>query len=52
MKFKLAHFTTIHGKPFKLYSDIADFEKDVQNFDLRNSYLTDTSCRETLHFLS
>ena len=42
----------IHGKPFKLYSDIANFEKNVHNVDLRNSYLTDTSCHETLHFLS
>ena len=46
MKFQLAHFTTIHGKPC---SDIANFKKDV---DLGNSYLTDTSCREMLHFVS
>lgn len=52
MKFQLAHFTAIHGKPFKLYSDIANFEKDVHNVDLGNSYLTDTSCREMLTFLS
>ena len=52
MKFQLAHFTAIHGKPFKLYLDIANFEKDVHNVDLGNSYLTDTSCRKMLHFLS
>ena len=52
MKFQLAHFTVIHGKPFKLYSDMANFEKDVHNVDLGNGYLTDTSCCETLHFLS
>ena len=38
-------------KPFTLYSDIAHFEKDVQNVDRGNSYLTDTSCSEMLHFL-
>ena len=52
IKFQLAHFTAIHGKPFKFYSDIANFEKDVHNVDLSNSYLTDTSCREMLLFLS
>ena len=52
MKFQLAHFTAIYGKPFKLYSDIANFKKDVHNVDLCNSYLTDTSCHEMLHFLS
>ena len=40
------------GKPSKLYSDIANFEKDVHNVDLCNSYLTDTSCHEILHFVS
>ena len=39
MKFQLAHFTVIHGKPFKLYSDMANFEKDVHNVDLGNGYL-------------
>ena len=43
---------TIHGKPLKLYSDIANFEKDAHNVDLGNSYLTDTSCHEMLYFLS
>ena len=38
-------------KPFKLYSDIANFEKDIQNVDLGNSHLTDTSCCEMLYFL-
>ena len=51
MKFQLAHFTAIHGKPFKLYADIANFEKGVHNVD-PGSYLTDTSCREMLTFLS
>ena len=51
MEFQLAHFTAIYGKPFKLYSDIANFEKDAHNVDLGNSYLTDTSCHEMLHFL-
>ena len=52
MKFQLAHFTAIHGKPFKLYSDIAYFKRDIHNVDLGNSYLTDTSCHEMLTFLS
>ena len=43
MKLQLAHFTAIHGKPFKLYPDIANFE-NVHNVDLGNIYLTDTSC--------
>ena len=50
IKFQLAHFTTIHGKPFKLYSDIANLEKDVHNVDLGNSYLTNTACCEMLRF--
>ena len=37
IKLQLAHFTAIHGKPFKLYSYIANFEKDVRNVDLSNS---------------
>ena len=49
MKFQLANFTTIHGKPC---SDIANFKKDVNIVDLGNSYLTDVSCREMLHFVS
>ena len=40
------------GKPFKLYSDIASFKKDIHNVNLGNSDLTDTSCCEMLHFLS
>ena len=52
MKFQLAHFTAIHGKPFKLYSNIANFEKDVHNVDLGNSYLAITSCHKMQHFLS
>ena len=40
------------GKPSKLCSDIANFEKHVHNVDLCNSYLTDTSCHEILHFVS
>ena len=52
MRFQLAHFTTIHGKLFKWYSYMANFEKDVHNVDLGNSYLTDTPCHEMLHFLS
>ena len=30
MKFQLAHFTAIHGEPFKLYQNIANFEKQIQ----------------------
>ena len=52
MRFQLAHFTIIHGTLFKWYSYIANFEKDVHNVDLGNSYLTDTPCHEMLHFLS
>ena len=52
MKFQFAHFTAIYDKRFKLYSDTANFEKNVHNVDLGNSYLTDTSCSEMLHFLS
>ena len=47
MKFQLAHFIAIHGKPFKLYSDFANFEKEFHNVDLGNSYLSDTSCHES-----
>ena len=48
MKFQLAHFIAIHGKPFKLYSDFANFEKESHNVDLDNSYLSDTSFHEML----
>ena len=48
MKFQLAHFIAIHGKPFKLYSDFANFEKEFHNVDLGNSYLSDTSCHKML----
>ena len=51
MKFQLAHFIAIHGKPFKLYSDFANFEKEFHNVDLGNSYLSNTSCHEMLTFL-
>ena len=49
MKSQLSHFTTIHGKPFKLYSDTANFKKDVHNVDLGNSCLTNTSCCQIYH---
>ena len=52
MKFQLAHFISIHGKPFKLYSGFANFEKEFHNVDLGNSYLSDTSCHEMLTYLS
>ena len=52
MKFQLAHFTAIHGELFKLYQNIANFEKQIPNVDLGQSYLTDTSCREMLFYLS
>ena len=52
MKFQLAHFIAIHGKPFKLYSDFANFEKEFHNVDLRNSYLSDPSCHKMLTYLS
>ena len=52
MKFQLAHFIAIHGKPFKLYSDFANFEKEFHNVDLGNSYLSDTSCHKMLTYLS
>ena len=52
MKFQLAHFTAIHGEPFKLYQNIANFEKQIHNVDLGQSYLTDTSCRDMLFYLS
>ena len=52
MKFQLAHFISIHGKPFKLYSDFANFEKEFHNVDLGNSYLSGTSCHEMLTYLS
>ena len=31
MKFQLAHFTAIHGELFKLYQNIANFEKFRNN---------------------
>ena len=52
MKFQLAHFIAIHGKPFKLYSNFANFEKEFHNVDLGNSYLSDTSCHKMLTYLS
>ena len=52
MKFQLAHLTAIHGEPFELYQNIANFEKQIHNLDLGQSYLTDTSCREMLFYLS
>ena len=52
MKFQLAHFIAIHGKPFKLYSDFANFEEEFHNVDLGNCYLSDTSCHEMLTYLS
>ena len=52
MKFQLAHFIAIHEKPFKLYSDFANFEKEFHNVDLGNSYLSDTSCHKMLTYLS
>ena len=52
MKFQVAHFIAIHGKPFKLYTDFANFEKEFHNVDLGNSYLSDTSCHEMLTYLS
>ena len=52
MKFQLAHFTAIHGELFKLYQNIANFEKQIHNVHLGQSYLTDTSCREMLFYLS
>ena len=42
MKFQLAHFTAIHGEPLKLYKNIANFEKQIHNINLGQSYLTDT----------
>ena len=52
MKFQLAHFTAIHGELFKLYQNIVNFEKQIHNVNLGQSYLTDTSCREMLLYLS
>ena len=45
MKFQLVHFTAIHGKPFKLYSDIANSKKDFLNVDLgkKNNLKTTTT---------
>lgn len=37
---------------FKLYSDIANFERDIHSVDLGNSYLSQTSCHEMLTYLS
>ena len=48
----LAHFTAIHGEPFKIYQNIANFEKQIHNVNLGQSYLTDTSCQEMLFYLS
>ena len=51
MKFQLAHFTAIQRKPFKLYFDFANFEKEFHNVELGNNYLSNTSCHEMLTFL-
>ena len=42
MKFQLAHFTAIHGELLKLDKNIANFEKQIHNINLGQSYLTDT----------
>ena len=52
MKFQLAHFTALHGKPFKLYEDFIKFERDIHKVDLGTSYTSDTSCHEMLSYLS
>ena len=44
MKFQLKHFTAIHGEPFKFYQNNANFEKQIHNVNLGQSYLTYTSC--------
>ena len=52
MKFQLAHFIAIHGKPFKLYSDFANFYKEFHNVDLGNSYLSGAYCQKLLTYLT
>ena len=51
-KLQLTHFIATHRKPFKLYSDFSNFEKEFHNVDLGNSYLSDNSCHEMLTYLS
>ena len=51
-KFQLAHFVVSKAKSFKLYSDIAKFEKDIHKVDLGDSYTSDTSCAEMVKYLS
>ena len=52
MKFQLAHFVAVNGKPFKFYEDFAKFEKDIHEVNLGSSFLNDTDCRELLQYLT
>ena len=52
MKFQLAHFVAVNGKPFKLYENFAKFEKDVHNVNSGISFLNDTDCKEMLQYLT
>ena len=44
MKFQLAHFVAVNGKPFKFYKNFAKFEKEVHGVNLGSSFLNDTDC--------
>ena len=52
MKIQLAHFVAVNRKPFKLYEDLAKFEKDVLGVNLGYSFLNNTDCREMLQYLT
>ena len=52
MKFQLAHFISLHGKPFKLYQDFVKFEREVHQVNLGQGFLTDTACHEMMQYLS
>ena len=52
MKFHLAHFVAVNGKPFNFYENFAKFEKDVHEVNLGSSFLNDTDCREMLQYLT
>ena len=51
-KFQLLHFTISHNLSFRMYNELAQFEKDTQKVNLGNLFLSDKSAREMTLYLS
>lgn len=52
-KFQLCHFLVAQEKQsFRLYSKMANFERDIHKVDMGTGYTTNIACREMLHYLS